>query len=95
MGRVTGLYRPLQQVNLDTLPEGRDPWVAKLSLAMYYPIALLAVAGGLVLRRRPLPLFPLLALPLTVLVTVLATFGQNRSRAIAEGALVVLAAELQ
>ena len=93
LGRVTGLYRPLQQVNLDSVPEGRDQWVARLSLAMYYPIAGLAVAGAVVLRRRrEVPVFPLVALPAIVLITTALAFGTNRYRATAEGALVVLAA---
>ena len=91
-GRITGLFRPAQQVRLDHDVEGRDTWVAWTSLLMFYPIAVLAIAGAVVLRRRRVPVFPLAALPAIVLISVTLTFATNRYRAIAEGALVVLAA---
>ena len=47
---------------------------------------------GVGLRRRRVPVFPLAALPAIVLISVTLTFATNRYRAIAEGALVVLAA---
>jgi hypothetical protein len=59
---------------------------------MFYPIAALAIAGAVVLRRRRVLVFPLAALPAIVLLSVTLTFATNRYRAIAEGALVVLAA---
>ena len=52
----------------------------------------LAVLGVVVLRRRRVPVFPLLAFPITVLISVALTFGQARYRAPAEAALVILAA---
>jgi Dolichyl-phosphate-mannose-protein mannosyltransferase len=91
-GRVTGLFRPAQQVELENDVEGREIGVAWASLLMFYPIAGLAIAGGVVLRRRRIPVFPLAALPAIALIAVTLTFGQNRYRAIAEGALIVLAA---
>ena len=91
-GRITGLFRPAQQVRLDHDVEGRDTWVAWTSLLMFYPIAVLAIAGAVVLRRRRVPVFPLAALPAIVLISVTLAFATNRYRAIAEGALVVFAA---
>jgi 4-amino-4-deoxy-L-arabinose transferase-like glycosyltransferase len=91
-GRITGLFRPAQQVRLDHDVEGRETWVAWGSQLMFYPIAALAIAGAFVLRRRRVPVFPLAALPTIVLISVTLTFATNRYRAIAEGALVVLAA---
>lgn len=91
-GRITGLFRPVQQVRLDHQAEGRETWVAWMSLLMFYPIAALAIVGAVVLRRRRVLLFPLVALPSIVLVSVTLTFATNRYRAIAEPALVVLAA---
>ena len=91
-GRITGLFRPAQQVRLDHDAEGRETWVAWMSLLMFYPIAVLAIAGAIVLRRRRVLLFPLVALPGIVLISVTLTFATNRYRAIAEPALVVLAA---
>jgi hypothetical protein len=91
-GRITGLFRPAQQVRLDHVAEGRETWVAWMSLSMFYPIAVLAIAGAIALRRRRVLLFPLVALPGIVLISVTLTFATNRYRAIAEPALVVLAA---
>jgi 4-amino-4-deoxy-L-arabinose transferase-like glycosyltransferase len=91
-GRVTGLFRPIQQVDLENDVEGREIGVAWASLLMFYPIAGLAIVGGVVLRRRRVPVFPLAALPAIALIAVTLTFGQNRYRAMSEGALVVLAA---
>jgi 4-amino-4-deoxy-L-arabinose transferase-like glycosyltransferase len=91
-GRMTGLFRPTQQVRLESTVENRDNWVAWISLLTFYPIAGLAIVGGVVLRRRRIPVFPLAALPAVVLISVALTYASTRYRAIAEGALVVLAA---
>ena len=91
-GRITGLYRPLQQAGFDIFPEGRDRWVAYTSLAGYYVLAVLSVFGFRVLRRRRIPVFPLVAPIATVFVSVTLTFAQNRYRASAEGVLCLLAA---
>jgi 4-amino-4-deoxy-L-arabinose transferase-like glycosyltransferase len=91
-GRITGLFRPGQQARLDHDVEGRETWVAWTSLSMFYPVAVLAIAGAVVLRRRRVMMFPLVAMPAIVLISVTLTFATNRYRAIAEGALVVLAA---
>jgi 4-amino-4-deoxy-L-arabinose transferase-like glycosyltransferase len=91
-GRITGVFRPTQQARLDHLVEGREGWVAWSSLAMFYVIAPLAIAGAVMLRRRRVPVLPLVALPAIALIAVTLTFATNRYRAIAEGALVLLAA---
>ena len=91
-GRITGLYKPLQQVNLDHFPEGRNIWVARAALAGWYIVAPLAVGGTLVLRKRRIPVFPLLAPPVVVFIAVTITFATTRYRASAEGALCLLAA---
>ena len=51
-----------------------------------------AIAGGIVLRRRRVPLTPLVAQFVVVAVTALAIYGLVRFRVPAEVALVVLAA---
>jgi 4-amino-4-deoxy-L-arabinose transferase-like glycosyltransferase len=91
-GRITGLFRPTQQVRLDNIVEGRERWVAWSSLGMFYVIAALAIAGAVVLRKRRVPIFPLVALPAIAFIAVTLTFATNRYRAIAESALVLLAA---
>lgn len=92
-GRITGLYRPWNQVQLDRVIEGREGWAALASLFSFYAVALLAIAGAVIVRRRRrVPLFPLLVPPGIVLFAVAISLGSNRYRASAEGALVVLAA---
>lgn len=92
-GRITGLYRPWNQVQLDRGIEGREGWAALASLFSFYAVAGLAVAGGVIVRRRRrVPVFPLVVPPVIVLFAVALSLGSNRYRASAEGALVVLAA---
>lgn len=93
--RITGVWDLLddfQQVNLDHFPEGRELWVAFSSLYMFYVLALLSIAGVIVLRKRKVPVYPLVALIATVFITITIMFGQNRYRASAEPALALLAA---
>jgi len=93
VGRVVGLYRPTQQVNVDVLLEGRERWLAITGLISFYCVAAGAIVGAVVLRRRRAPpLFPLLVLPGIVIVTVALTYGTTRFRAAAETSLAVLAA---
>jgi 4-amino-4-deoxy-L-arabinose transferase-like glycosyltransferase len=92
LGRTFGLYRPFQQIHLDVFVEGRPKWWAYTGLWMYYGLAALAVPGAVVLRRRGVIIFPLLALGADVVITVLLTYGQTRFRAALEPALVLLAA---
>jgi heme A synthase len=91
-GRITGFFHPRQEIAFDQFFSQRDRWVAESTLYGYYVIAALAVGGALVLRRRGVPLLPLVAFPVIVLVSVALTFAQSRYRAPAEAALVVLAA---
>jgi 4-amino-4-deoxy-L-arabinose transferase-like glycosyltransferase len=92
-GRITGLYRPWNQVQLDDVIEGRERWAAIASLISFYIVAILAIAGAvLVRRRRRVPLFPLLVPVVIVLFAVALSLGSNRYRASAEVVLVVMAA---
>jgi hypothetical protein len=93
--RITGVWDILdnfQQVKLDHFPEGRELWVAYSSLFMFYVLAILSIGGIIVLRRRKIPVYPLVALIALVFITITIMFGQNRYRASAEPALAILAA---
>lgn len=92
-GRITGLYRPWNQVQLDDVIEGRERWAAVASLISFYIVAILAIAGAVVVRRRRrVPLFPLLVPVVIVFFAVALSLGSNRYRASAEVVLVVMAA---
>jgi 4-amino-4-deoxy-L-arabinose transferase-like glycosyltransferase len=92
VGRISGVFKPRENAQLDVYLEYTTPWVSYWGMYLYYPVALLAVVGGVILRRRGRPVFPLLAPIVAVLVTVALFYAATRFRAAAEGALCLLAA---
>jgi 4-amino-4-deoxy-L-arabinose transferase-like glycosyltransferase len=98
--RIVGLYKTSLYVRADWYVEGRDPiWISWAGLYSFWVVALLSIAGVVVLRRRAHatddrapPLYPLIAPIIVVLVTVLVTYASTRFRTTAEPALAVLAA---
>jgi 4-amino-4-deoxy-L-arabinose transferase-like glycosyltransferase len=92
VGRTTGLFQLRQQAALDSFLGGRERWFAWTAWWTYFAAAVLAIAGGVILRRRRVPVFPLASLPVLVVITTAVFFGLVRYRAIAEVSLVVLAA---
>ena len=92
VGRAFGAYHPLQQVWLDYYVETRPYHWALVGLGMYYFLAALSVGGVFILRRRGVPVLPLLAIGVDVVATVLVTFGQTRYRTPFEVSLALLAA---
>src|SRR5204862_312763 len=52
IGRTWSLYRRLDMVNFNK-GEGRESWVTRLGLLVYYPTLILAVAGAIAMWRRP------------------------------------------
>lgn len=65
--------------------------VAKAGLVMYGLMLLLAIPGAVALRRRGVPLWPLLAFAVLVSISAAMTFGFSRYRLAAEIPLTVLA----
>jgi hypothetical protein len=93
-GRAFGLFHPLEQIRLDSTVETRPYRWALVGLGMYYALAVLSVGGLVLLRRRRIPIFPLLAVVLDVVVSVALTFGQTRYRTTAEVTLVLASSVL-
>jgi 4-amino-4-deoxy-L-arabinose transferase-like glycosyltransferase len=103
-GRAFGFWNPFQQVRLDAEWEGSGPliggssyvptalWVNRLALFGFWLLLLPAAAGLIVLRRRTIPVYPLLGFFAIVALTVAATYGEPRYRAAIEIPLVLLAA---
>ena len=92
IGRTWSVFRPKDMLSYN-LGEGRERWVTLLGLITYYPLALLAVAGGwFLVRRRRGQLWPLLVPVATVTIGVAVTYGQTRFRSAAEPTIVILAA---
>jgi 4-amino-4-deoxy-L-arabinose transferase-like glycosyltransferase len=92
LGRGFGFFRPIQQIELDSFVEGRPLRWAEVGLVVYYGLLALSIGGSLVLRKRGVPVFPLWAVGLTVLVSMLLTFGQTRYRSTFEVSFVLLSA---
>ena len=93
VGRTWGLFRPSDMIDYNT-GEGRERWVTRLGMVVYYPVLIAAIAGAVVLwrRRSRVELWVLLAPVLAVTITSAITYGQTRFRAAAEPSLAVLAA---
>ncbi len=92
LGRAFGFFRPIQQIQLDANVETRPYRWALVGLGMYYAMLALSVVGVVLLRRRRIPVLPLLAVGLEVIVSVLLTFGNTRYRTPFEVSLVLLSA---
>ncbi len=90
-GRVWGLYQPYQQTRLDSIG-GPTQDVTRYGLYAYWALAVAAIPGAVILRRRRIPLTPVLAVIATVAISAGLTIGQTRYRALAEVPLVILAA---
>ncbi|MDQ1635985.1 MAG: hypothetical protein QOJ32_2794 [Frankiaceae bacterium] len=91
VGRLWGVYRPQQQLVLDTIEQREIP-ASRAALAMFYGLVALSVPGIVLLRRRREPLSPVLAPLVTVTVSAALIYGTTRFRAGAEDSLVLLAA---
>ena len=103
-GRAFGYWDPFQQVVLDAQWESPPAlyastsyvpaaiWVGRLGLVEYWLLLLPAVAGAVILRRRRVPIYPLLVFVATSVIAVAVTFGEVRYRAAAEIPIVLLAA---
>ena len=90
VGRIWGVYRPGQSIDLDTVVEGRGRAVSTLGLVLYYELLALGIAGLVVLRRRAVPILPFVSLALLVTFTAAVAIGITRYRYPVDVGLVVL-----
>ncbi len=90
-GRVWNVFRVGQNVTFD-VGEGRPQWATGLGLATYYPFMVLAAVGAAAVRRRRIPVLPLLAPLAIVAISASLAFGQARYRTTAEASIAILAA---
>ncbi len=91
VARLWSLYNPVQMGDTSQ-GEGRPFVISLAGLAMYWVLAPLAVFGALTLRRRRVPLAPILAPVVLVTLVAAAFYGLVRFRAPAEVSIAVLAA---
>jgi 4-amino-4-deoxy-L-arabinose transferase-like glycosyltransferase len=92
VGRAFGLYKPIQQVNLDSTVQTRPLHWALAGLYMYYALFALSLVGTVLLRWRKILVFPLWAVGVNVLLAVVIAFGNTRYRAPFEACLVIMGA---
>jgi 4-amino-4-deoxy-L-arabinose transferase-like glycosyltransferase len=89
--RAWGVFRPIQQVRLES-GRGTRPPVTAFGFAAFWALSLAAVCGVIILRRRHVRVFPLMAPVLTAVIGIALTFGSVRYRAPADVSVVLLAA---
>jgi len=90
-GRTFGFWNPFQQTTIDAQWMGTWVGVTRLEMISYWLLLVPAAIGAVALRRRRVPLYPLLAFVVTVVVAVGTGIGDPRYRAAAEVPLVLLA----
>ena len=90
-GRAFGLFVPWQEIDLEWARIGRPRLPATIGLFSYYLIAVTALGGVVVLRRRKVTLFPAAIILAEVALVAVAIFGQTRYRTPLDVILVVLA----
>lgn len=92
VGRLLGLYRPLQQAQLESITEGREPWLANAAVVTWYPLAAASLFGLHLMRKRRRPVLPLVATMAAAIIGCALTLAVLRYRAGAEAAIAVTAA---
>lgn len=90
--RTYDLWDPFDSVEFEALIADRNLPLSRWALWLFWVAALLAIAGGVLLRRRGARLRLLVALPLLVSIATVLSYGSTRFRAAAEISVVVLAA---
>ena len=91
IGRMWGVYRPIQNVNFDILFERRGQWPARAGFAMDLVLLPAAVAGLVVLHRRRITIVPMVGIAAMVTFTAAVTFGVTRYRVPVDVILTILA----
>jgi 4-amino-4-deoxy-L-arabinose transferase-like glycosyltransferase len=91
VGRVWSLYAPGYMATYNHF-EGRESWASWLGFATFWLLVPFTVAGAVILRRRRVPITPLLAQFVVVTVTAVVVYGLVRFRIPAEVSIVVLSA---
>ena len=91
-GRLLGVFRPSQTVDLDVAWFGSARWPVWAWIASFWAVAVLGAIGGATLRRSGGFQWPLVAPVVIVVLVTTTTFGDPRYHTIADLGIVVLAA---
>jgi hypothetical protein len=90
VGRIWGVFRPIEDVENDILFERRGHFPSWSGAIMYYALLPAAVYALVIMRRRRVPISPMIAIFAMVTITVAAAMGITRYRVSADVALAVL-----
>ena len=91
-GRIFGVYRPTQEMSYTSTEKIKGVVPAWMATISFYVLFAFAVYGVVVLRRKRIPVSPLLVFWVMILFSITLTFAQQRYRAIGEPTLVLLTA---
>jgi len=92
IGRLWGLFKPGQTTALDWWIEGRGRAASWVGLFMYYALVPFGIYGMVLMRRRRIPILPMLAIIVASTLAAAVTFGVTRYRAPSEVVIVSTAA---
>jgi hypothetical protein len=90
VGRVWGFFRVRQEVNFDIFFERRGHWPSWAGTWMYYALLALSVYALVVMRKRRVPISPMIAIVLMVTFTAAISIGITRYRVGADVMLAIL-----
>ncbi|MHB1444266.1 MAG: hypothetical protein ACYCTI_04390 [Acidimicrobiales bacterium] len=79
-GRTFAFWNPTLQIRQDASVETRPFHWAEVGLYSYYALLVLSIPAVIALRRRRIPIYPLLFVLADVVIAVAITLGQTRYR---------------
>ncbi|MGZ8763553.1 MAG: glycosyltransferase family 39 protein [Acidimicrobiia bacterium] len=92
VGRLWDVYNPSQTIRLNATLEGRTHDASVAAFWSYWILLPFAIAGLVVLKRRGVPITPIVAPAITVTIAAATTYGVLRYRVSFEPGFVVAAA---
>ena len=90
VGRVWGFFRVHQEVDLDVFFERRGHWPSWAGTWMYYALVALSLYALVWMRKRRIPISPMLAIVVMVTFTAAISIGITRYRVGADVMLAIL-----
>lgn len=92
VGRLWEVFRPTQNLEFNELIEQRGHVTSWAVLVNFYLLMPFAIAGLVIMRRRRIPIFPMLAIAASVTITATLAYPITRYRAAFDAVIPVLAA---
>jgi 4-amino-4-deoxy-L-arabinose transferase-like glycosyltransferase len=92
LGRIWEAFRPVQNVHFNEFFEQRGNQASWAVLISYYVMLPFAIGGLVVLRRRRIPIYPMVAVIVAISITVVLGFPVTRYRAAFDAVTPVLVA---